>query len=137
MLFCYPDLLSMRTRLFTIVAVLALAALLACGIPGAPQPPSLELPRTVGNLQAVRKGDKVTLTWTTPHETTDRKRIKHLGVTRICRAVDVVAPAECMEKVGMLQPGQTPLAATASFTDPLPKPLQETHASGFATYAVE
>ena len=78
----------MRTRLLTIVAVLALAALVACGIPGAPQPPSLELPRTVGDLQAVRKGDKVTLTWTTPHETTDRTRIKHLGVTRICRAVD-------------------------------------------------
>lgn len=127
----------MRTRLLTIVAVLALAALLACGIPGAPQPPSLELPRTVGNLQAVRKGDKVTLTWTTPHETTDRKRMKHLGITRICRAVDRVAVAECVERVGALPPEHTPLAATASFTDTLPKPLQETHASGFATYAVE
>ncbi|MGO9210554.1 MAG: fibronectin type III domain-containing protein [Terriglobales bacterium] len=126
----------MRTRLFTIVAVLALAALLACGIPGAPQPPSLELPRTVGNLQAVRKGDRVTLTWTTPHETTDRKRIKHLGVTRVCRAVDRVAVAECVERVGTLPPEHTPLAAAASFTDTLPKPLQETHASGFATYAV-
>src|SRR5271169_3769080 len=136
MLFCYPDLLSMRTRLFTIVAVLALAALLACGIPGAPQPPSLELPRTVGNLQVVRKGDKVTLTWTTPHETTDRKRIKHLGVTRICRAADRVAVAECVERVGTLPPEHTPLQAAASFTDTLPKQLQETHASGFATYAV-
>jgi hypothetical protein len=137
MLFCYPDLLSMRTRLFTIVAVLALAALLACGIPGAPQPPSLELPRTVGNLQAVRKGDKVTLTWTTPHETTDRKRIKHLGVTGICRAVDRVAVVECVERVGALPPEHTPLQAAASFTYTLPKQLQETHASGFATYAVE
>jgi len=137
MLFCYPDLLSMRTRLFTIVAVLALAALLACGIPGAPQPPSLELPRTVGNLQAVRKGDRVTLTWTTPHETTDRKRIKHLGVTRVCRAVDRVAVAECVETVGTLPKERTPLQAAASFTDTLPKQLQETHASGFATYAVE
>jgi len=127
----------MRIRLLTIVAVLALAALLACGIPGAPQPPSLELPRTVGNLQAARKGDKVTLTWTTPHETTDRKRIKHLGVTRICRAVDRVAVAECVEGVGALPPEHTPLAAAASYTDTLPKPLQETHASGFATYAVE
>jgi len=117
--------------------VLALAALLACGIPGAPQPPSLELPRTVGNLQAVRKGDTVTLTWTTPHETTDRKRIKHLGVTRVCRAVDRVAVAECVERVGVLPPEHTPLQAGASFTDTLPKPLQETHALGFATYAVE
>ena len=127
----------MRTRLLTIVAVLALAALLACGIPGAPQPPSLELPHTVGNLQAVRKSNKVTLTWTTPHETTDRKRIKHLGVTRICRAVDRVAVAECVERVGALPPEHTPLQAAASFADTLPKPLQETHAAGFATYAVE
>jgi len=137
MLFCYPDLLSMRTRLLTIVAVLALAALLACGIPGAPQPPSLALPRTVQNLQAVRKGDKVTLTWTTPRETTDRTRVKHLGVTRICRAVDVVAPAECVEKVGSVPPAPTPLAAAASFTDTLSRQLQETHPAGFASYAVE
>jgi hypothetical protein len=135
--FCYPDLFSMRTRLLTIVAVLALAALLACGIPGAPQPPSLELPRTVGDLQAVRKGDRVTLTWTTPHETTDRGRIKHLGATRICRAVDRVAVAECVERVGALPAGHTPLKAAASFTDTLPKQLQDAHASGFATFAVE
>jgi len=127
----------MRTRLLTIVAVLALAALLACGIPGAPQPPSLELPRTVGNLQAVRKGDKVTLTWTTPHETTDHKRIKHLGVTRICRAVDRVAVAECVERVGALPPEHTPLQAAASFTDTLPKLLQEAHPLGLSSYSVE
>jgi len=126
----------MKTRLLTIVAVLALAALLACGIPGAPQPPSLELPRAVSNLQAVRKGDKVTLTWTTPRETTDRTRVKHLGVTRVCRAVDRVAVADCIETVGTLPPEHTPLAAAASFTDTLPKQLQETRPMGFASYAV-
>lgn len=127
----------MQAKLLTALAVLALATLVACGLPGAPQPPSLELPRTVQNLQASRKGDKVTLTWTTPRETTDHTRIKHLGVTRICRAVDVIAPAECVEKVGTLQPGQTPLAAPASFTDTLQKQLQETHPIGFASYAVQ
>jgi len=127
----------MKNWLLTIMAVLALAALVACGMPGAPQPPSLELPRTVQNLHAVRKGDNVTLTWTMPRETTDRKRIKHLGATRICRAVDRVAVAECVETAGTLPPEHTPLAAAASFTDMLPKQLQETHASGFADYAVE
>ncbi|MFZ3210938.1 MAG: fibronectin type III domain-containing protein [Terriglobales bacterium] len=127
----------MRIRLLTIVAVLALATLLACGIPGAPQPPSLQLPGAVGNLQAVRKGDQVTLTWTTPRDTTDRKRIKHLGVTRICRAVDRVAVAECVETVGTLPPEHTPPGAAASYADTLPKQLQEAHPSGFATYAVE
>jgi hypothetical protein len=127
----------MQAKLLSAFAVLMLTTLVACGIPGAPQPPSLALPRTVQNLQAGRKGDKVTLTWTTPRETTDRGRIKHLGATRICRAVDVVTPAECVEKVGTVSPDHTPLAAAASFTDTLPRQLQETRPTGFASYAVE
>jgi hypothetical protein len=127
----------MSSRPLTLLAIFALAALAACGIPGAPQPPSLELPRTVRDLEAVRKGDKVTLTWTTPHETTDHTRIKHLGVTRICRAVDRAAAAECVETVMTLPPEHTPSQTAASFTDTLPKQLQQTHASGFATYAVQ
>jgi len=91
----------------------------------------------VRDLQAVRKGSTVTLAWTTPHETTDRKRIKHLGVTRICRVVDVIAPVECAENVGTLPPEHTPSGGAASFRDTLPKELQETHAQGFASYAVE
>jgi len=134
---CYPDWPSMRSKLLTVLAMLALTMLVACGIPGAPQPPSLALPRTVQNLQASRKGEKVTLTWTTPRENTDRTRIKRLGVTRICRAVDVVAPAECMEKVGKVQPGPKPMGAAATFIDTLPKQLQGAHATGFASYAVE
>lgn len=134
---CYPDWPFMRSGLLTFLAMLALAALVACGMPGAPQPPSLELPRRVQNLTAIRKGDRVALTWTTPRETTDRTRIKHLGATRICRVVDQVAVAQCVEKVGTLPPEQTPLAAAASFTDTLPKQLQETHSLGFASYAVE
>jgi len=127
----------MPSKLITLPVILALAVLVACGIPGAPQPPSLELPRPVGDLQAVRKGSNVTLTWTTPHETTDRKRIKHLGVTRVCRVVDVIAPVECSETVGTVPPKHTPLGGAASFRDTLPKELQEKHAQGFATYAVE
>ncbi len=134
---CYPDWPFMSSKFLTSLAVLALAALVACGMPGAPQPPSLELPRRVEDLKATRKGDKVTLMWTTPGETTDRTRIRHLGATRLCRALGRVAVAECVETVGTLPPGQTPRAAAASFTDILPQPLQETQASGFATYAVE
>jgi hypothetical protein len=79
----------------------------------------------------------VTLTWTTPRETTDHRQIKHLDQTRICRAVDVMAPVKCVETVSVLPAAQTPLAGSLSFTDVLPKQLQETHASGFADYAVE
>ncbi|HYN14874.1 MAG TPA: fibronectin type III domain-containing protein [Terriglobales bacterium] len=127
----------MKSTPLTAVALMAILPLVACGMPGAPQPPSLELPRRVQNLNAVRKGDQVTLTWTTPRETTDRTRIKHLGVTRICRVVDRVAVAECVERVGTLPPEHTPLAAAVSFTDTLPVELQAAHASGFASYAVE
>jgi hypothetical protein len=127
----------MRSKFLTLVALMAILPLVACGMPGAPQPPSLELPRTVQDLRAVRKGDQVMLAWTTPHETTDRTRIKHLGVTRICRAVERVAVAECVETVGTLPPGHTPLGAAASFTDTLPKQLQEEHRRGFASYAVQ
>jgi len=135
--FCYPDWPFMLSKLVTLPAILALAVLVACGIPGAPQPPSLELPRPVRDLQAVRKGSSVTLTWTTPHETTDRKRIKHLGVTRVCRVVDVIAPVECPESVGTLPPEHTPAGGAASFRDTLPQQLQQAHAQGFASYAVE
>lgn len=127
----------MRSALPTTLAVLALAALVACGMPGAPQPPSLELPRAVHNLQATRKGDKVTLTWTTPHETTDHKRIKHLGLTRVCRAVDVVDPVKCFETLSTVPAAQTPLGGTLTFTDVLPKELEEKHALGFADYSVQ
>ena len=49
--------------------------------------------------------------------------------------MDVVTPAECVEKVGTVSPA--PLAAAVSFTDTLPKQLQGTHSTGFASYAVE
>src|SRR4029077_3163281 len=43
-----------------------LAALCGCGSPGVPLPPSLDLPKPVTDLRAVRKGDKVYLMWTVP-----------------------------------------------------------------------
>ena len=70
------------------------AALLGCGVPGVPKPPSLELPQTVTDLRAVRKGDSVYLAWTVPSETTDRLAVRHLGPTRICRSMDA-SMSEC------------------------------------------
>jgi hypothetical protein len=62
-------------------------ALAGCGTPGAPQPPSLRLPKPVSDLQAIRKGDDVYLRWSVPEKTTDGSGIKAagLGNTRICR----------------------------------------------------
>src|SRR5436305_716508 len=69
-------------------AVMALALLAGCATPGAPLPPSLNLPKPVADLRAVRRGDTVTLTWTPPREPTDKLRIRHTGVTRICRNIE-------------------------------------------------
>ncbi len=49
---------------------LATSILAGCGMPGAPQPPSLNLPIPVNDLSAVRTGGEVALTWTMPTKTT-------------------------------------------------------------------
>ena len=71
----------------------ALAPLGGCGQPGVPQPPSLHLPVPVKDLRATRVGDKVTLTWTVPYETTDRETIRKPGAMRVCRTL--TAENEC------------------------------------------
>lgn len=111
-----------------------LALCCACGVPGAPQPPSLKLPRPVRDLRAERKGDKVTLTWTAPRVTTDQVGIKRSGVTRICRSLGT-EPASACAAVAEL-PGAEP-AMPATFVDTLPAELQRQNPEGFVTYAVE
>ena len=65
---------------------LGLCALLSgCGTPGAPQPPSLNLPDPVGDLSATRAGNRVTLTWTMPKRNTDRTVINGDVPVRVCR----------------------------------------------------
>ncbi len=51
----------------------------ACATIGPPQPPSLELPKPPADLRAVRKGDRVILTWTAPSVTTDRQTVRSVG----------------------------------------------------------
>ena len=66
--------------------VVALAALLAgCGTPGAPQPPSLNLPQPVTDLSAIRAGNQVSLFWTMPKKNTDKLVIKGDLMARVCR----------------------------------------------------
>ena len=74
-------------RAYIISLILALSTLLGCGVPGAPLPPSADIPRFVGDLKAVRKGDTVTLTWTTPTETSDGELIRKPGKMLVQRAL--------------------------------------------------
>ena len=119
-----------------LAGLLALAALTGCGSQGNPQPPSLELPKPVTDLKAVRKGDKVLLTWTAPSETTDKLHIKEAGKTRVCRATAAPSKLEC-PTAGEVPAGQVPAGGAATFTDTLPRELQEQNPAGFAVYTVE
>lgn len=71
-----------------ILLSLIIATLTGCGVPGAPQPPSSGIPKFVGDLKAVRKGETVTLTWTSPTETTDGELIRKPGKMLVQRAVN-------------------------------------------------
>jgi hypothetical protein len=119
----------------------------ACGVPGPPHPPSLELPQPVTDLAALRKGDKVSLAWTVPTETTDRLRVQQLGMTRICRSMEPNL-TDCADPVGSVAPPQLPGAAKrsdgraqtvapkASYTDTLPVSVLRQDPAAEIRYAV-
>ena len=87
----------------------------------------------------MRKGDRVTLTWTIPTSTTDRQTVRVLGSTRICRSREPLA--ECGTPVGLAPAtrsgGSSAKNAAGSFTDTLPAALATDTPSSFLTYAVE
>ena len=115
---------------------------LGCGTPGAPQPPSLQLPHPVENLSGERKGTRVVLTWTQPTQTTDKQNIRHQGVTRVCRGVNEFPMAQCREVVKELGPSELTSQTTGKgsnskvvFEDLLPP--QSIGSQRYASYAIE
>ena len=94
----------------------ALMMLSGCGTPGAPQPPSLNLPLPVANLIATRSGNQVLLTWTTPKRNTDKLPLKAMIPLHLCRQETGL----CVAVGGELAfaPG-----AEGAFTDTLPAAL--------------
>jgi hypothetical protein len=112
-----------------------------CGSPKPPQPPSLKLPKPPSDLRAVRKGNKVLLSWTVPTVTTDRQTARSFGATDICRGLNP-ALTKCGTPAGQAAP--LPAAGKSSgkklngtYSDALPLALLEKNATGFATYAIE
>lgn len=99
-------------------ATLAAASVLAgCGMPGAPLPPSLNLPLPVNDLSAVRTGSQVALTWTMPKKTTDKVLLTGNIAVRVCRNQTSSAPCTVAATLEFA-PG-----AAAVFTDALPPAL--------------
>lgn len=88
-----------------------------CGTPGAPQPPSLNLPEKVTDLSAIRTGNQVILTWTMPKHNTDRTPIKGNMTVSICRR-EGDGPCSSSVPGQMSAPGMQ-----GSYSDTLPPTL--------------
>jgi len=92
-------------------------ALSGCGLPGAPQPPSLNLPNRVTDLSAARTGNQVSLTWTMPKKNTDKLLLKGEVQARVCRRETSAGP--CVTAgTAQFAPG-----ADATFIETLPAGL--------------
>ncbi len=116
------------TARILLVAGVVLAGISGCGTPGAPLPPSLDLPQPVSDLAASRAGDRVTLRWTNPQKTTDHQGIAQATgkiTARICRSVPD-PPTSNAAKAGDCQSIETLSVVPgkqAEFADTLPAAL--------------
>jgi len=112
----------------------AIAMWSGCASAGPPLVPSLRLPTPVSDLRAVRKGDRVYLSWTDPRETSDHENIRSAGPTLVCRSQ--AAPIrECGAPVAKIAP-PAKIGAKASYTDTL-LPVPGVAPDAQITYAVE
>jgi hypothetical protein len=138
----------MKVRIYLFWGICVLLALAACGTPGAPVPPSLELPRPPEDLAVTRKADKVMLSWTLPAKTTDNLdlRLKKLGPILVCRGVNDFPMAKCAQIIDEVAPQAPPRSRKGEepvplprreMTETLPSDLQQMYPTGFATYAVQ
>lgn len=130
-----------------LICVLSTSVLVACGAPGVPMPPALELARPVTDLRAARKGARVYLAWTVPAQTTDRQTVRHPGPTRVCRSLRVEI-GDCKNPVAEIPVSRFPLPSfesknaspapkiQASYIDTLPQGLQAQDPTAEITYAV-
>ncbi len=130
-----------RHNLPAAVALSFIYLLTGCASIQAPLPPSLELPKPPTDLRAVRKGDRVYLYWSMPMQTMDQQTVRHPGPIRICRSLEAPMTA-CGNPVGNVAPstkksGRVVVKTETSFTDTLPRELQQQNPTRLATYAVE
>lgn len=116
--------------------------LTGCAQTGAPLPPSLELPKPPTDLHASRKGSRVTLNWSEPVVTTDRRSVRFLGPTLVCRSAEAEITV-CGNPDALLPPPS--VAPRKSSTNPpsqtyidiLPAQMERETPGAELTYAVE
>jgi hypothetical protein len=148
----------MKLRNGTFIAAAVCLLLASCAQTGPPLPPSLELPKPASDLRAVRKGNRVTLTWSEPTLTTDRQTVRYIGATVVCRSPEdeittcgtpvaalpapaVVSPKHKAPKTNLkkteAQKGSSTPPAPQIYLDTLPESLLRQDANAEVTYAVE
>lgn len=133
----FPIVLTRAMRdVIRAVAPALTIALIACGTPGAPQPPSLNIPQPVTDLSAVRKGDTVTLTWTAPDQTTDGASVRHSGKMIVRRSTSDDQPAAVVQDVPLEPARKTQQSPTETVKDSLADLLRSSSAD-FVNYTVE
>src|SRR5262249_8053208 len=118
-----------------IVSVCLLAiGVIGCGTPGAPLPPSLGIPKPVGDLRAVRKGATVTLAWTAPSDTMDSELIRKPGKMQLSRTVG--SASSVVAEVPLEPALKEDQAATPGATDSWTTVLAAANNADFAVYSV-
>jgi len=111
------------------LAVGLLCAATGCGTPGAPQPPSLNLPERVTDLAVLRTGNQVSLTWTMPVRNTDKLLLKDAVSVAVCRR-EGDGPCLAAGELSLLA------GAKGGFTETLPAGLT-TGSARVLSYSVE
>lgn len=108
---------AIYTRAWAAALLAAGIAVTGCGLPGAPLPPTLNLPQRVTDLAATRAGNQVQLHWTMPVRNTDKLLLKGNVAVQVCRRE---GPAGTCATAANLQlaPG-----AHGTFIETLPAPL--------------
>lgn len=126
------------------------AVITSCAQTGAPQPPSLKLPKPPSDLRALRKGNTVTMTWSIPTFTTDHETIRDLGPTMICRST-LAEITKCENPAEIVPPQQLPVQkpqktqqqsghekpTPETYVDKVPESVLSDKAERDITYAVE
>lgn len=126
-----PFLVIFAGLLLSITAVLS-----GCGLPGAPQPPSLHIPRPVQDLRAIRKGNDVFLSWTAPTQSTDGTLVRRTGKMVISRAVNSDGKFENIAEITLQPALDNEKHERVSLTDSVSSVLRSATPSGYFIYRV-